>query len=123
MPNEALHYFLDSLSLLEELHCDDHLDIAGAYNSVGRAYRDIGDLDQSVKYHLLALAMYGRANLPNIHPDIANCMHNMAIVHHDREEFEQARALYEKSLTIRKQCHVSTHPDIASNLTSILFLY
>jgi len=46
----------------------------------------------------------------------------MAIVHHDREEFEQARALYEESLTIRKQCHLPTHPDIASNLNDIGYL-
>jgi len=46
----------------------------------------------------------------------------MAIVHHDREEFEEARALYEESLTIRKQCQLPTHPDIASNINDIGYL-
>jgi Tfp pilus assembly protein PilF len=46
----------------------------------------------------------------------------MAIVHHDREDFEEARTLYEESLTIRKQCQLPTHPDIASNVNDIGYL-
>ncbi len=85
-------------------------------------YRDLGDLDQSLEHHRLSLAMYRRTNLPTVHPGIADCLHNMAIVHHDREEFEQARVLYEESLAIRKQCQIPTHPDIASNLNDIGYL-
>ena len=98
------------------------MDIAGAYNNLGRVYRDIGYLEDSLQHHRQALDIYRRNNLPTVHRDIADCIHNMAIVHHDQEEYEQARALYEESLSIRKQCQLPNHPDIASNINDIGYL-
>jgi tetratricopeptide (TPR) repeat protein len=46
----------------------------------------------------------------------------MAIVCHDQEEYEKARTLYEKALSIRKQCQLPNHPDIASNVNDIGYL-
>ncbi len=66
--------------------------------------------------------MYRRTNLPAVHPDIADCLHNMAIVYHDQEEFKRARTLYEEALSMRKQCQLPTHPDIASNINDIGYL-
>jgi Tfp pilus assembly protein PilF len=46
----------------------------------------------------------------------------MAIVYHDQEEFKRARTLYEEALSMRKQCQLPTHPDIASNINDIGYL-
>ena len=89
---------------------------------MGSVYRELGDLDQSYKNHRLALDMYGQVGLPVAHPDIADCIHNLAHVLHDQENFTGAQKLYEEALAIRRKCQLPTHSDIATNLNDIGYL-
>jgi tetratricopeptide (TPR) repeat protein len=108
--------------ILKEFRPDDHIDIAGAYTNLGNVYRQLGEFEQSLEHHRLALAMYKRVGLPAVHPDMADCIQNLAFVHHDQGEFDVAQTLYQEALTIRRQCQLPTHPDIASNLNDIGYL-
>ncbi|CAF3180100.1 unnamed protein product [Rotaria socialis] len=119
---QALHYLVDSLAILKEFHTADHIGIAGAYNNLGNVYRDLGEFETSLENHRLAHEMYKRVGLPAIHPDMADCIQNLAMAHHNLGEFDVARTLYEEALAIRRQCQLGTHPDIASNLNDIGYL-
>ena len=107
------------MSILRQFHPADHVDIAGALNNVGNVYRELGELDKALENEQLALAMYKQVGLPYFHPDNADCIQNMAFVHHDKEEYEMAQKLYEEALAIRRKCQLPTHPDIASNLNDL----
>ena len=107
------------MAILEEFRSTDHIDVAGAYNNIGSVYRELGELELAHANHRIALEIYGRVDLPVAHPDVADCIHNLALVLHDREDFNGAKQLYEKALALRRQCQLPTHPDIATNLNDI----
>ncbi|CAF1617917.1 unnamed protein product [Rotaria magnacalcarata] len=119
---QALSYLLDSLTFLKQFRPANHIDIAGAYNNLGNIYRELGELERSLENHRLAFEMYKQIGLPAIHPDIADCIHNLAMTHHNLSEFNVAQTLYEDALSIRRQCQLANHPDIATNLNDIGYL-
>lgn len=57
------------------------------------------------------------------HPDCAQSLNNLAALHCERRDYENAEQLYEKALEIRKQALAPDHPSLAYTLKHLAMLY
>ncbi|TRZ00140.1 hypothetical protein DNTS_030921 [Danionella cerebrum] len=57
------------------------------------------------------------------HPDCAQSLNNLAALHSERKEYENAEELYERALEIRKRALAPDHPSLAYTLKHLAMLY
>jgi tetratricopeptide (TPR) repeat protein len=69
-----------------------------------------------------ALAIREQALGPS-HPDVAESLNNLAMIHYYRGMYEQAEPLYQHALSIREQVLGPQHHDTAQSLNNLANLY
>jgi hypothetical protein len=57
------------------------------------------------------------------HPDLADCLSNLAILANARGDYAGAQPLYERALGIYEAAHGPDHPDVAHTLTDLAVLH
>jgi eukaryotic-like serine/threonine-protein kinase len=53
----------------------------------------------------------------------ANHFNNLAIIHHVKGSYEEAKALFEQALALREEALDSDHPDVAATLSNLATIY
>ena len=69
-----------------------------------------------------ALAMVRRA-LPEDHPDIAQSLNNLALLHKGQRRYKEAEPVYVEALAMRRRALPEGHPDIALSLWNLALMY
>ena len=57
------------------------------------------------------------------HADVASSYNNLALVYYSLGEYNQAKELHEKALTIRKKIFGEDHADLASSYNNLASVY
>ena len=57
------------------------------------------------------------------HPDLADCLSNLAILANARGDYGRAQPLYERALRIYEAAHGPDHADVAHTLTDLAVLH
>ena len=89
----ALYFF--NLALTDNISVDNEPGIAGSYNSIGKAYLALGDLELAQQSFSLALARAYKLQAPTL---IAQSLNNLAQVNLIRGEAQKALGLLEEAL-------------------------
>ena len=59
---------------------------------------------------------------PN-HPDVAQCLNNLAELSHEMGDYAKAEPLYQRAMVIREKALGANHPDVADSLNNLAMLY
>ena len=73
----------------QRLHTGDHKDVARSFQSVGRAYGNLGDLQKSLDYTLKAHLMWQRL-LPDDSRDLAASFGSVGDAYTALQDYQQA---------------------------------
>jgi CHAT domain-containing protein/Tfp pilus assembly protein PilF len=57
------------------------------------------------------------------HPDVAQSVHNLAILYSSKGDFARSELLYQRALAIREKVLGPEHPDLAASLSNLALLY
>ena len=69
------------------------------------------------------LLKFYRATLGDDHPDVAEILHNLALIHRDQKEYDLSEKLFQESIKIRKAKFGERHPSLANSFNSLAALY
>lgn len=117
-PQEGLALAEQALALRQNLPEKNDERIARSHQTLGAAYRRIGDLDRAKEHARAALDIYTRL-FGDRHPLVAEVTNNLAIAHLYANEFEQAEPLLNRVLDIRRELYDGDHPSIATTLNAL----
>ena len=125
--NEAIEYFHKELAVFDEIlrlrakagnHKDDYYlktNKAGCLNNIGASYASLKDYVSAIKYMKRSLEIREQlfdgqvpatslvSRSPRAHPDLANSLNNLGVVHYNLNEFEKSSDYFEKTLKIREE--------------------
>ncbi len=117
-PQEAIALAEQALAIREQLPNRVDERIARSHQTLGVAYRRIGNLERAKEHAQAALDIYTRL-FGDRHPLVAEVTNNLAIAHLYANEFEQAEPLLLQVLEIRKELFDADHPSIATTLNAL----
>ena len=69
------------------------------------------------------LLKFYRAALGNDHPEVAEILHNLALLHRDQKDYVASEKLFQESIKIRKAKFGDRHPSLANSFNSLAALY
>ena len=119
---ETKDCYEEALAIQEQHYGPNNPDIAGVLNSLGGAWRALGDARKAVSFLERALAIYEQVyqETPN-HPDIAGTLNNLGNAWRTLGDGRQAVSFYQRALAIYEQVYqeAPNHPDIASTLNNL----
>lgn len=116
--NEAEHYYRRFLNQSSS----NPLDLAHCYYSLGTVTSKKGKYDESLQWHLDALAIRMEKLSPK-DPNLASSHNAIAIVYRKKGDHIQALKSYEKSLKIWEIAFGESHPKVAMCLNNIGAVY
>ncbi|WP_194847475.1 tetratricopeptide repeat protein [Candidatus Neptunochlamydia vexilliferae] len=122
MHKQALVYFLESLSIRQELSGKKSPEVAASLQAVGQAFKDLGELQESLSYLENALAIRKNLAKPN-HAELASSFSAMGETLKSLGRYQEALQAFKKALNLRKQCFGEKHGEIGSNLNAIGEVY
>lgn len=101
----------------------DHPDLATSLTNFGRIYQAMahhsydsaGEMQRAFDSYSAALRIR-TATLPPDHPDMAISHYNLAVIHVDRHDYEQAYSEIEKARDIQKKILAAHHPQLEQTL-------
>src|SRR6266508_3123519 len=57
------------------------------------------------------------------HPDVAQSLHNLAIIHRLKGDYAKSEPLFQRALDIKEKALGPEHPDVAASLNSLAIIY
>jgi tetratricopeptide (TPR) repeat protein len=108
-PTEAVLMLEKELELQKQVLGSDHADVAESYNDLATAYANLGRNEEAYDLFEQALATWTKAS----HPKIAAAYNNMAAIRFSQERYDDAMALHDKSLQVKKKVLGPGHPYVA----------
>ncbi|HLI05304.1 MAG TPA: FxSxx-COOH system tetratricopeptide repeat protein [Ktedonobacteraceae bacterium] len=91
-------------------------------NRAGNYLRERGRYREAEPLLKQALALYEQTVEPE-HPDVAGCLHDLALLYWEQGDYTQAEPLYQQALAMREQTLGTDHFDVAQSLNDLALLY
>lgn len=85
---------------------------------IGEVYLNLGRFDEAQPLLERGLDVR-REILGERHPDVAQSMDHLALLHEKRGEYEEAERLNRTALSLRRALHGTEHPDVAESLNRL----
>jgi serine/threonine protein kinase/tetratricopeptide (TPR) repeat protein len=95
----------------------DHPEIATSRMNLGSALLDVAEYERASEYLEAAAGTLRR--LPGFDRDLAEALYNLAICHHQRQEYAAAAKLYEEALQRAQAIYGPDHPEVAFPLNGL----
>ena len=95
--------------------------VAMLYLYCGKYYIEVSKYDEAMNVLTEQKDILNKYD--NNNSDYATCLHNIARVYYDKEDYDKALPVYEESLRIRKQVFGDNHSDVAQSLNNIAGIY
>uniref|UniRef100_A0A7S4MCA4 Kinesin light chain n=1 Tax=Odontella aurita TaxID=265563 RepID=A0A7S4MCA4_9STRA len=121
---DSLLFYQESMRIYRDIHghTTDHVDIAGALNSIGLVLFKRGVLSVAMESFRECLRMR-QCLLGEVHRDVAVVLYNMATVGMESGNEEEAIKTYDEALRVEKEALGHDHPDVATTLAHIGQVY
>jgi tetratricopeptide (TPR) repeat protein len=110
-PNQALNYYKQALSALEQSKSPDHRAISQCLTSIGCLYWRQDMIDDALQCELQAFNLY-QQNLSPDHTKIANSLRNLGIYYRCKNNPSEALRYFNESLSIYRANYKSDHEDV-----------
>jgi tetratricopeptide (TPR) repeat protein len=91
--------------------------VSDVYAELGSLHKELGDLEQAIYYHQLALEIR-KKNFGQHHLKVASSYNDLGIAHH-KSDLEKAKNYYERALEIQEQQHSPNYVDIADSFNNL----
>ncbi|MCL2119938.1 MAG: DUF2225 domain-containing protein, partial [Planctomycetaceae bacterium] len=111
-----------SVAIYEKVLGKEHPSTAAMYNNIGVVYKEQGDYDKALEWHLKALAISEKV-LGKEHPDTAGTYNNIAVVYKNQGKYDEALKWYQKALAIKEKVLGKEHPSTAATYNNIAIVY
>jgi len=118
---EAEPLYLQALKIYQDVHGENHVDVAATLNNLGVLHRMHGQYTQAEPLLVRALEIKERVHGPD-HPDVALSLHNLGQLYIAQGQPEKAEPLYRRALAIREQAFGPTHGEVAKSLEDLVGL-
>ena len=112
---EAEPVYLEALRIYQEVHGENHLDVAAMLNNLGVLHRKHGQYADAQRLLTRALSIKEQLLGPD-HLDVALALSNLAAMHLAQGDWEPAAKLLARALTVREKQLRPDHPDLLKNL-------
>ena len=120
--NEAIPLAERILELYQNVHGEEHPDVATSLNNLAFLYQSQGRYTEALPLYRQALEMYKRL-LGEEHPDVATSLNNLALLYDNQGRYTEALPLYRQALEMRKRLLGEEHPWVATSLNNLAVLY
>ena len=122
---ESEELFREALELFRRVHLNGHLLIPSIGNNLGQSLKNQGKLAQAKTVFRQAIDDTRRVT-PDEHTastseTYARVLSNLGTVYYLEGDYDDARALFERALDIRKRIHSRAYPITLNNLASLLY--
>ena len=114
--NNALQYFLKSLSIKESMKL--HNQLIPEYNNIGMVLRNLGKEKESIRYYLMALQI---CHLTNDRGNEAKIWNNIGTSYRQLKQFKEAHKAYERALALNEMLY--DYESYVINLNNLGNLY
>nr|WP_299414529.1 tetratricopeptide repeat protein [Acaryochloris sp. IP29b_bin.148] len=116
-----------SIPHLEELvkQWIDHLsenELIWPYVGIGRFYEGQGNYGLALPWRQKCLEQ-ARKKLGTEHPDVAQCLNDLAVLYNNQGRYNEAEPLYVQALQMNQKLLGAEHPDVATSLNNLAVLY
>ena len=120
----ALQYQEEAYAIRRKLLPPTHPDLATSLNNLGRIHQRIAQHDYGRNPNALIQALENfqaalqirQASLPADHPELANSFYNLALIHANQGDYQQAQSEVLEALEIQKKILPVHHPDLEQSL-------
>ena len=113
---------LKALEVRRTLFGEKHTEIAMCLSNVSSDYRQLGNLNEAIRYGQQALVMR-KELFGDSHPDIAASLDELGTHYGQFGDTHRALQYLEQALIMRRKLFVEPHPDIAASMNSAGFWY
>jgi tetratricopeptide (TPR) repeat protein len=110
-PNEALEYYEEALSILEQSIPSDHQTTSNCLTYMACLYANCGQSEDALRYYVKALDLY-RQTLSSDHINIANTLRNMGLCYEYMNDLSEALRYFNESLSIYKLNYGPEHEKV-----------
>jgi tetratricopeptide (TPR) repeat protein len=116
---EAATYYQKAAELVPS---EEQAALAGYLNKQGNALLEAGHYTEAQASLERSLAIREKALGPD-HPNVAQSLHNLALLYYAQGAYDKAEPLYQRSLAIQEKAFGPDHPDVAASLHNLALLY
>jgi CHAT domain-containing protein/tetratricopeptide (TPR) repeat protein len=120
--DRARGYYGQALKLALELPDCPPYEIGAQHNNLGHVYSQTGNIGQAIAEYQEAGRIFEKI-YPADHPNLAVIYGNLAMEHVHRKEFDAARDLLQRALTIDAHRFGQRHPAVAERHHNLAALY
>ena len=120
---KAEEIYQENLKIYQELHGEDHPEVAVSLNNLGYVYFYKGDNLKAEECFKRSLGIYQRKYEGRNHPTIATAMNNLGLVNKKKGDFFEAEDFYKKSLIMRQYLFGENHISVATSYNNLGELY
>ena len=92
------------------------MDVARTYGNIGNVLERQGKLQEALESNQKALEIF-RTSLGDSHVSSANTKYNMALIHRNQGENNQARILFREAAAVYAQVHGAEHSETIDALS------
>lgn len=114
----ALQQYKKALVIREQCLGEDHLDVAGSYQNIGKSLCKLGDFQGSLAAYRESLSIL-ESLLGENHADVAIAHSYLGNVLHEQGDFQGAMEEYSMALAIREEVFGKSHAATADSHTEI----
>lgn len=112
---EAEPLYLEALKIYQDVHGENHLDVAAMLNNLGVLHRKHGQYADAQRLLTRALSIKEQLLGPD-HLEVALALSNLAAMHLAQGDWEPAARLLARALVLREKQLRPDHPDLLKNL-------
>ena len=112
---EAEPVYLEALKIYQDVHGENHLDVAAMLNNLGVLHRKHGQYADAQRLLTRALSIKEKLLGPD-HLEVALALSNVAAMHLAQGDWDSAAKLLARALALRETQLRPDHPDLAKNL-------
>jgi tetratricopeptide (TPR) repeat protein len=109
----------EALARQQALYGAVNPDVARTLKELAQAVADGGDLKAALPLMQSAVAMQRALRGNELHPDLAEAINNLALLHQLMGDYDESEKFYLESMAMKRRLYGDTHPEIANALENL----
>jgi tetratricopeptide (TPR) repeat protein len=116
---EAQKNLREALARQQALYGAVNADVARTAKDLAQAVEDGGDLNGALPLMQSAVAMQRQLRGNEPHPDLAEAINDLALLHQLRGDYDESEKFYLESMAMKRRLYGDKHPEIANALENL----
>jgi tetratricopeptide (TPR) repeat protein len=116
---DAQQNLREALKRQQALYGAVNPDVARTLKDLAQAVEDGGDLNAALPLMQSAVTMQRKLRGNELHPDLAEAINDLALLHQLRGDYDDSEKFYLESMAMKRRLYGDKHPEIANALENL----